>query len=114
MDEVDKSNVRKVVMTLAQKYNMVIFLGSLMTFLIGIVVAVLVAWAIQKNGGDDAPQTQGSEWVLVKGYSHVEPGTVTCQAVMPECGYCPGEVREKQCFVKRGVDYEYFDESEYY
>lgn len=36
----------------------------------------------------------------VKDYNHVAEGEVTCMALTPECGYCPGEVIDKECYVK--------------
>jgi len=30
-----------------------------------------------------------------------------CQAFMPECGVCPGEMKEGKCYVKRGTFEQY-------
>lgn len=37
----------------------------------------------------------------IDGYVHVEPGQATCAALIPSCGYCAGEVIEKECYVKK-------------
>lgn len=31
---------------------------------------------------------------------YVEPEQATCDTVMPSCGYCPGEIIDKSCYIK--------------
>ena len=37
--------------------------------------------------------------VKVEDYIHYGGSGDVCQAQSPECGYCPGEVHNKQCYV---------------
>lgn len=37
----------------------------------------------------------------VESYRHIEPGQVACTALLPECGLCPGEVINKECYVDK-------------
>lgn len=30
-----------------------------------------------------------------------------CQAFMPQCGVCPGEIKDAKCYVKRGTFEQY-------
>lgn len=43
----------------------------------------------------------GKVLYLVEGYKYVEPGKATCQAIVPECGYCPGEIVDKNCYAEK-------------
>ena len=63
--------------------------------LLGAIVLVSIAAAIG-NRSSNVPD--GYE--LVKDYRHVEADSTTCSALMPQCGYCPGEVIDKACYVK--------------
>jgi hypothetical protein len=53
------------------------------------------------------------EWTRVESYRHVELGDITCDALMPECGYCPGEVRGKECYIQCNAEYDYWSAGEY-
>lgn len=46
---------------------------------------------------DDSP----AGYKKVKGFHYVEPVTNSCQALIPECGVCPGKIIDKQCYVKK-------------
>ncbi len=37
----------------------------------------------------------------VKDYNYVESGKLTCMALSPECGYCPGIVIDKSCYINQ-------------
>ena len=52
--------------------------------------------------------------IEVTDYVYVPPGEVSCDALIPECGYCPGEVTNNRCYIIRGQKYEYLDTSKYY
>lgn len=39
----------------------------------------------------------------VSSFRYVEPGQNTCQAVTPECGYCPGKIIDKACYEPNGT-----------
>ncbi len=48
----------------------------------------------------DAKTIGGEVLHQIKDYRHVESGQVTCNALVPECGYCNGEVVDKKCYEK--------------
>jgi hypothetical protein len=37
--------------------------------------------------------------VKVESYNNYDGRGVICQALVPECGYCPGKVHNNQCYV---------------
>lgn len=44
--------------------------------------------------------TYFSSYGQIKGYIYPK-GNVTCLAVSPECGYCPGEIRDEKCYITK-------------
>lgn len=69
------------------------------------VVATIVLLLIKSSSGSSqTPGTitrDGKTLYMVKSFHYVEPGQITCQAIMPECGYCPGEVVDKLCYAEK-------------
>ena len=79
--------------------------------------AVAVIVAMVWGGSDEETQGVGTqvrddEWRKVEGYLHVRPGDIACQALVPWCGWCPGEVRGEECFVRVGSEEEVWADAE--
>lgn len=62
-----------------------LYILILILFVVGI---ILIVFSLPTRG-----------LVKVKDYRHYEGSGPVCQAFSPECGYCPGEVINKQCYV---------------
>jgi hypothetical protein len=65
---------------------------------IGLLLIVAGAAVIKMYVLKDAKMVNGKTVYEVEDYRHVEFGQVTCHALVPECGYCPGEVIDKKCY----------------
>lgn len=61
---------------------------------------VLVGLVLLFNPTRETLTNHGKTWQRVEGFVYVEPGQGTCLALSPQCGYCPGEVIARQCFVQ--------------
>jgi hypothetical protein len=74
--------------------------NTLLAVLLVITVIIGATLLIVKKENDNANSSVPKGYVELKSYNHVEFGQMTCMAVIPECGICPGEVIDKKCYVK--------------
>lgn len=73
--------------------------------IIGVGVVVLIAAVYALYFIDrDAPEGMR----MVKSYRDTSNDEVTCMALSPGCGICPGEIINKKCYVKKG-SYEQYE-----
>ncbi len=64
-----------------------------------VILLLFTAGIIYTKMKDDSKAPTG--YTKVKGFVKVETGQITCMAQVPQCGYCPGEVIEESCYVKK-------------
>ena len=81
-----------------KKFNILI-----LAFIIGL--AVLAISFLMRHDTD---------YSMIEVTDYVYPTGIVCEALLPECGYCPGEVTANRCYIMRGKDYPNLDESKYY
>jgi flagellar basal body-associated protein FliL len=65
-----------------------------------IVIILLIAGVsiilFLKSSSSNAPQG----YKKVKDFQYAEPSASTCLALSAECGYCSGEIINKECYIK--------------
>jgi hypothetical protein len=85
-------------------------LAIVIILLLGAIATAAAVLLSQQNSKDKEGDGNDTVWVLLDSYKHVEPGKAACDALIPECGYCPGEVRGKECYVQEGSSFLSSDE----
>ena len=80
------------------KKLLVIVLGSLI-----VIIGSILVFLVMRD--KEASNTNGL--LKIKGFSYHEPGSVSCAALTPGCGFCNGEVINKACYVTQEQFKEY-------
>lgn len=65
-----------------------------MVVLVALALFVVGFFMLQK-----ANQTKGL--TKVEGFRYSEPGKPICDGLVPYCGYCPGKIIDKECYIKK-------------
>ncbi len=76
----------------------------LVTICILAALLVLSVLLVRDNQSDSSKQIN-IDRIKIKGFTRFEG--ISCAALMPECGYCPGEVKDESCYVSRSQFDEY-------
>ena len=75
-------------------------------FTICILTALLALGALLIRDNQSRSNTQNdNDKIKIKGFERSEG--ISCAALMPECGYCPGEVTNESCYVNQAQFDEY-------
>jgi hypothetical protein len=67
-----------------------------LVFVIILIFAVLTVGLLKNRNSQPT-----SGLTRIENYSHIEKGHAACDALMPECGLCIGEVIDKECYVDK-------------
>ncbi len=61
-------------------------------------ISLLIVYTLHES---QAPPDRIENKVRVKGFEYREPGQASCLVDQaPECGYCAGEIIDKNCYVE--------------
>ena len=72
-------------------------------FVLGVILLIaLSAGMFVKSYTSESTKNIGGEALhQIKDFRYIAPGEVTCDAIVPECGHCPGKIIDRNCYEEK-------------